>query len=66
MSPRMGSQFSRFGCRESPYFSTTSGVSFTSGSVSSSPVTRSMLAWMLTNSAMYSATSCTGSKMPTA
>ena len=66
MSPLMGSQFSRFGWKASPYFSMTAWLSRTLGSVSSRPVTRSMFAWREMNSARSSASICTGSKMPTA
>ena len=62
----MGSQFSRLGLKASPYFSRTASESRTFGSVSSSPVTRSMLACSEMNSARSSASICTGSKMPTA
>ena len=62
----MGSQFSRLGWKASPYFSTTSGLSWIWGTLSIRSVTRSIDAWREINSAMLAAVIWMGSKMPTA
>ena len=66
MSPRIGSQFSFFGEKQSPYRSTTSGASATSDRVARSRVRRSMFTWVVTTSEMASTIQRTGSIMPCA
>ena len=66
MWPRRGSQFSRLGAKEVPYFSTTWGLSVISGCSSSRAETRSMLAWVAMKLEMVRAKVCTGSAMPRA
>ena len=65
-SPCSASQFSRLGLNASPYFSTTSGASLTSLTLSVSAVNRSTLTLTDTRSASASTAHCTGSTMPCA
>ena len=66
MRPVIGSQFSRFGSNEVPYFSMTSGVSVMSAGRSISAETRSMFACVAIKFEIVRASCCTGSAITSA
>ena len=60
----MGSQFSIFGCKLSPYFSITSGVSTTSDCTAKRLVNRSIFTWVVIRSDTASTSHRKGSIIP--